>query len=67
MPWAVNSQASNYASALGPFAGAGSYRAQTAAMPSSVILNGSDIKFITNVAIPVFNFSGWATNGSNNL
>jgi hypothetical protein len=63
--WGTVSQASNYASANAAWQGAGSYRAQTAAMPGSVILNGSDIKFMTNLVIPMFNFSALATNASN--
>jgi hypothetical protein len=63
--WGQLSRATNYASANAPMAGFGSYRAQTAAMPGSVILNGSDIKFMTNVVIPAFNFSGYGTNASN--
>jgi hypothetical protein len=63
--WGQLSRATNYASANAAMAGFGSYRAQTAAMPSSVILNGSDIKFMTNIVVPCFNFSGYGTDASN--
>jgi hypothetical protein len=63
--YGMASSASAFASAPGFFAGAGSYRAQTAAMPGSVILNGSDIKMMNPFQIPVFNISGWETNASN--
>lgn len=59
------SLASNNATARPPMAGMGSFSAQSAAMPNSAALNGTDIKFGTAMLIPLFNLSGWTTNASN--
>jgi hypothetical protein len=63
--WGEQSVASNATGAKPAWRLAGSFSAQSAALPATVGMNATDVKMMTNMVWPLFNISGWATNASN--